>query len=253
MIGRTGSGRDLLLFLNNDVELISRDCLQVMAMQLRADESCGFVGIRLVYPEDGRVQHGGIQVADEPLYVCGYHRLDHAKGREDFVADERIALGVTFACAMTRSATFDALGGFEEILIPNAYGDVDLCARSVESGLREHATSACSIGTHHESEDQGPRDRGRRVSGPSTNATSYIVQPMDAAEAGPSPRCPSHHQRNPYTSYIQPPRRARGQGGPMSGRSGVLDPGGDRPARAHFSVLRPNNRPGQDFVRHLGG
>ena len=128
VIGRHGRGRDLLLFLNNDVELISRDCLQVMAMQLRADESCGFVGIRLVYPEDGRVQHGGIQVADEPMYTCGYNRIDHATGTEEFVHDERIVLGVTFACAMTRRETFDALGGFDEVLVPNAYGDADLCA-----------------------------------------------------------------------------------------------------------------------------
>ncbi len=156
-IGAHGRGRDLVLFLNNDVELISEDCLQTMAMHLMADASCGFVGIRLLYPGGPAVQHGGIKVCDGATYVCGFHPLGHSSSVEEYVNDERVAMGVTFACAMTRRATFQSLGGLDEVLMPNAYGDVDLCLRALEAGLRNHYFGTL-VGIHHES-----RTRGRSV------------------------------------------------------------------------------------------
>ncbi len=158
-IAEHGRGRDLVLFLNNDVELVSPACLQTMAMQLLADESSGFVGIRLLYPDGRGVQHGGIQVCDGPTYVCGYHRLGHSAGTEEFVNDERIVMGVTFACAMVRRATFEALGGFDEVLMPNAYGDVDLCLRR-RVGLSQRVFR--HAGWHPSRvADSRPRRRGR--------------------------------------------------------------------------------------------
>ena len=58
------ASQDLLLFLNNDVELISPDCLQTLAIHFLADRDCGFAGIRLNFPEDGGIQHGGIKIHD---------------------------------------------------------------------------------------------------------------------------------------------------------------------------------------------
>jgi O-antigen biosynthesis protein len=154
VVASSGSDADLLLFLNNDAELVSVDCLQVMAMQLLADASCGFVGIRLMYPDGRQVQHGGIKILGESLYVCGFHRTDHARDPGEYVADERMAFGVTFACAMTRRATYERLGGMEEILFPNAYGDVALCARAVEAGLRNYYFGTL-VGRHFESKSRG--------------------------------------------------------------------------------------------------
>jgi GT2 family glycosyltransferase len=157
VVASTGCDADLLLFLNNDAELVSVDCLQAMAMQLLADESCGFVGIRLMYPDDQQVQHGGIKIWGESLYVCGFHRTDHARDPGEYVADERITFGVTFACAMTRRATYERLGGMEEILYPNAYSDVALCAKAVEAGLKNYYFGTL-VGRHFES-----RSRGRSI------------------------------------------------------------------------------------------
>ncbi|MHB1556754.1 MAG: glycosyltransferase family 2 protein [Isosphaeraceae bacterium] len=157
LIAEHGRGRDLVLFLNNDVELISEDCLQTMAMHLMADASCGFVGIRLLYPGGLAVQHGGIKVCDGRTYVCGFHPLGHASSVDEYVNDERVAMGVTFACAMTRRSTFETLGGLDEVLMPNAYGDVDLCLRAIEAGLWNHYFGTL-VGIHHES-----RTRGRSV------------------------------------------------------------------------------------------
>ncbi len=146
--------RDLVLFLNNDVELVSEDCLQTMAMHLVVEASCGFVGIRLLYPGGPAVQHGGIKVCDGPTYICGFHSLGHSSGIEEYVNDERVAMGITFACAMTRRSTFETLGGLDEVLMPNAYGDVDLCLRALEAGLRSHYFGTL-VGIHHESQTRG--------------------------------------------------------------------------------------------------
>jgi GT2 family glycosyltransferase len=152
-ISRFGADRDLILFLNNDVELKSPDGLQTMAMQLLADERCGFVGIKLLYPDGQEVQHGGVKVT-EHLIGSGYNVVDHARRACDFVSDEHIVFGVTFACAMTRREVYDRLGGLEEVMMPNGFGDVDLCARALEAGYRNYYFGTL-VGVHHESRTRG--------------------------------------------------------------------------------------------------
>ena len=112
MIARYGSEKDLILFLNNDAELVSPDCLQTMAMQLLADRRCGFVGIKLDYPNGQGVQHGGVQL-HEYATSHGYSQLIHAVEPRHFVSEERISFGVTFALTMTppRSSSTSWVGG----------------------------------------------------------------------------------------------------------------------------------------------
>ena len=52
---------DLILFLNkrHGAPLGPRLLPDRMAMQAMSDEKCGIVGMRLLYPDDGSVQHGG--------------------------------------------------------------------------------------------------------------------------------------------------------------------------------------------------
>ena len=49
-VARFGGNRDLVLLLNNDVELSMPQTLQTMAMQLLADRTIGFLGLKLFYP-----------------------------------------------------------------------------------------------------------------------------------------------------------------------------------------------------------
>ncbi len=149
-----GRDKDLLLLLNNDTEIFSVDCFQTMAMQVLADEKCGIVGMRLLFPEDGSVQHGGFKIWDNLLAVCGCHVIDHSRTSEEYVNDERIAYGVTFAVAMMRRTTFERLGTLEEILYPNAYGDVALCARAMEAGMRNYYFGTL-VGLHYEVKTRG--------------------------------------------------------------------------------------------------
>lgn len=146
-------GSDLLLFLNNDVELRTIDCLETLAGHLLRDPSCGFAGVRLLYPGGDVVQHGGVRVC-ESFGGSGYYGIGHARRPEEFVRDEHVTLGVTFACAMTRGSTFEALGGLEERAFPNGFGDVDICLRAIEAGLRNHYFGTL-VGIHHEGITRG--------------------------------------------------------------------------------------------------
>ena len=143
-----GKDCDLILLLNNDVELKSPKCLQVMGMTLLSNPVAGFVGIKLIYPQANLVQHGGIRFAEE-IHGSGCSLFCHAQFPSEFVDAERISLGVTFACAMTRRDTFEQLEGLEEVLLPNSFGDVDICLPH-QAGYRNYYLGSLT-GIHHES------------------------------------------------------------------------------------------------------
>ena len=149
---RFGGDRELVLLLNNDVEMRTPQTLQTMAMQLLADPTIGFVGIKLYYPGDYEIQHGGIRVG-RLLCGSGYNEVRHAKCVEEFVDSDHVAVGVTFACAMTRRETFQRLGGLEETYVPNAFGDVSTCLLALEAGFRNYYLGSLS-GVHHESKSR---------------------------------------------------------------------------------------------------
>ncbi len=152
-VAQLGKDSDLILFLNNDVVLRSPQCLQTMGMELLANPTAGFVGIKLYYADGIGIQHGGVQFTEE-IRGSGHYRICHARFRSEFVDDERISLGVTFACAMTRRDTFERLRGLEEVLFPNSFGDVDICLRALKAGFRNYYLGSL-IGIHHESISRG--------------------------------------------------------------------------------------------------
>ena len=148
-----GKESDLFLFLNNDVVLRSPQCLQTMSMELLANPTAGFVGIKLYYADGSEIQHGGVRFVEE-ICGAGYYRISHSQYGSEFVDAERISLGVTFACAMTRRDTYEHLGGLEEVLFPNSFGDVDICLRALEADFRNYYLGTLS-GVHHESVSRG--------------------------------------------------------------------------------------------------
>ena len=152
-IARLGRERDLILFLNNDVELLTPQALQTMAMQLLADPGIGFVGLKLLYPGGTEIQHGGVRFVED-TYGSGYYMLSLARHASEFVDAERVSLCVTFACAMTRRETFEKLGGLEEVFLPNSLGDADLCLRALDAGYRNYYFGSLT-GIHHESISRG--------------------------------------------------------------------------------------------------
>jgi GT2 family glycosyltransferase len=141
-----------ILFLNNDIEVISGEWLSSMIEHIQR-VGVGAVGAKLMYP-DNTVQHAGVIIG-----ICGIaghsHRYFPAGnhgylGRADIVQD---VSAVTAACMIMKKEFFVELKGFDEDLIV-AYNDVDLCLRIRQSGRLIIYTPYARL-YHHESVSRG--------------------------------------------------------------------------------------------------
>ena len=126
---------ELLLFLNNDTEVLTPDWLQEMAGQACRPE-IGAVGAMLLFP-NGTIQHAGIILGGKSLAVHSHRGMDSSspgyKGR--LLAQSNVS-AVTAACLMIRKELFSSLGGFNERFVVS-YGDVDLCLRLRSAGYQQ--------------------------------------------------------------------------------------------------------------------
>lgn len=126
---------NLLLFLNNDVEVITPGWLSDMAGEATRLE-IGAVGARLLFP-DGSIQHAGIVLLGKlEVGVHFGYQVDERKVLHDprYVADRNVS-AVTGACLMMRRGVFDEIGGFDESLAVE-FNDVDLCLKALRAGYR---------------------------------------------------------------------------------------------------------------------
>jgi len=149
----TGS---ILLFLNNDVEIVEPGWLAEM-VSLALDPSVGAVGAKLLYP-DGTLQHGGIVLGVGG--VAGHSHLGLPGDEPGYFA--RMVLtqevsAVTGACLAVRADAFAAVGGFDAAHLAVAFNDVDLCLRLRAAGYRNVWTPHARL-VHHESKSRGPED-----------------------------------------------------------------------------------------------
>lgn len=124
----------VLLFLNNDTEVIAPNWLRSLAGYARLPD-VGVVGGLLKYP-DGTIQHSGVVVgmggwAD---HVFKAQPAAHS-GAGPFVSPvlTRNVLAVTGACMAITKEKFDQLGGFDEAFIICG-SDVELCIRAHHHG-----------------------------------------------------------------------------------------------------------------------
>jgi GT2 family glycosyltransferase len=132
-LGVSVSSGKLLLFLNDDTEVLTPDWLERMGGYAQL-KHIGAVGAKLLYPGGKEVQHAGVlNLANGPDHALlripadspGYYMRNLL---------EYNWLAVTGACLMISRDKFDQLSGFNEEL-PVAYNDIDLCMRLVEAGF----------------------------------------------------------------------------------------------------------------------
>lgn len=128
---KAANGR-LLLFLNNDTQVIEPLWLERIVGQLKRSE-VGCVGAKLLYP-NGAIQHLGIVLPKSgPVHVDELRSAD-ANGYFGFLKFPRNVSAVTGACLAVRSEVFESVGGFDEGF-PVAYNDVDFCLKLRERGF----------------------------------------------------------------------------------------------------------------------
>jgi GT2 family glycosyltransferase len=138
-----------VVFLNDDVTVISPDWIEAMLEHAQRPE-IGVVGAKLLYP-DNTLQHAGVILG--PYENTG-HAFKHLPGDHpgyfNLPQIIRNYSSVTFACAMLRRAVYEEVGGLDQVNLPIAFNDVDLCLRIGERGYRILYTPHAIL-HHHES------------------------------------------------------------------------------------------------------
>jgi GT2 family glycosyltransferase len=146
---------DILLFLNNDTEVINNDWMERMLEHVQRKE-VGAAGAKLYYPNN-TVQHGGVIIGVSD--IAGHSHKEFPRNSCGYI--NRLCIiqnlsAVTGACLMVRREVFKEAGGFDENFIL-AYGDVDLCLKIRAKGYLIIWTPFSEL-YHYESITRGYED-----------------------------------------------------------------------------------------------
>lgn len=143
---------EVLLFLNNDTEVITPDWLERM-LEYAQRPDVGAVGAKLYYPHD-LIQHVGVIVGI--FGTAGHHFVNFPRNYSGYYHNALLTQNysaVTAACLMIRRALFDELGGFDSSY-RLAYNDFDLCMKIRQQGHVIVWTPHAEL-VHHESLTRG--------------------------------------------------------------------------------------------------
>ena len=146
---------EYLLFLNNDVEILTPDWIEEM-LQNCQQENVAAVGAKLYYPDD-TIQHAGVVLG---LGGIAGHIMCRAS-REDLgyfgrmISVQEIS-AVTAACMMVKKSEFDSVKGFDETF-QVAFNDIDLCMKFRAAGKKIVFTPYAEL-YHYESKSRGLED-----------------------------------------------------------------------------------------------
>ncbi len=149
-----------LLFLNNDVEIITPDWMEEMLGNCQRPET-GAVGAKLYYP-DSTIQHAGCILGIGG--IAGNMFVGMSRNRTGYLHKASIQQDlsvVTAACMMTRAKTFREAGGFTEELAV-AFNDVDLCLRIRSLGYLVVYDPYVEL-YHYESKTRGAEDNEEKI------------------------------------------------------------------------------------------
>ena len=172
---------ELYLFLNDDMEILSRDWLERMARKALLPYA-GAVGAKLLYPDTRIIQHAGVT----NLRVGPAHKLQFLSDEEDHYygmnRGVRDMLAVTGACLLVKKRLFEEVGGLDEEFAVSL-NDVDLCLKLREKGLLNVWTPFAEL-YHYESVSRGLDDQGERAERYDRESERFRKKWKEALEAG---------------------------------------------------------------------
>jgi len=154
------SSGDILVFMNNDIEIISENWLCEM-VQHNLRKEIGVVGAKLYYPND-TIQHAGVILGIGG--VAGhahkyFNRFDHGYfGRLKLIQNFS---AVTGALMSVRKDIFYEVNGFEEKLAV-AFNDIDFCLKVLNKSYRNLWTPYVEA-YHYESISRGAEDTPEKI------------------------------------------------------------------------------------------
>lgn len=197
--GAENATKELLLFLNDDIEVCESGWLQAMSHKA-LQPYVGAVGLKLYYPDSDLIQHAGVvnlpigpdhkllRFPDSEAYYFGWNRFN------------RNCLAVTAACLMIENRKFKEIGGFLTDLAVN-YNDVDLCMRLYEQGYQNVVINEYHA-YHHESLSRGANDRPEKME--ALIRERELLYKLHPAIKDTDPYFPKELDRRGLHSKIQP-------------------------------------------------
>lgn len=142
-----------LCLLNNDTEVVTQAWLSEM-MRYALRPHVAAVGAKLLY-EDGSIQHAGVVIGIGE--AAGHAHRFLRRGEPGYFRQPHVAQfisAVTAACLVVKKEKFVAVGGLDEVHLPVAFNDVDLCLKLEAAGWRNVYVPHAVL-LHHESKSRG--------------------------------------------------------------------------------------------------
>lgn len=159
-LGAEASQKELLLFLNDDVECVPGDWLQKMARAACRPEN-GAVGLKLRYPGGRKIQHAGIvNLPIGPVHKLQFHEDDETSCGGYNLYDRNV-IAVTGACLMVEREKFRKAGCMKEELAV-AFNDVELCFSLWKAGYHNVVINS-AFAYHHESLSRGDDESEQKL------------------------------------------------------------------------------------------
>ncbi|MGX7203931.1 glycosyltransferase family 2 protein [Enterococcus pingfangensis] len=151
---------ELLLFLNNDVEIINPESIkELVSYAIRPD--VGAVGARLYYP-DNTIQHAGVVIGMGG--IAGHVFVNQTADFTGYFNRSMVAQNysaVTAACMMVPKKAFIEIDGFTEEL-EVAFNDIDLCLKLRSKGYLVVYNPFAEL-YHYESKSRGAEDTPEKI------------------------------------------------------------------------------------------
>ncbi len=159
---------EFLIFLNNDIEIISSNWLNEL-LRIISDDTVGVCGPKLLYP-DNTIQHIGLVIPNFiPMHAFKHYPNDP---KISVLHESREYFAISGACMAIKKSKFWDVGGFDERL-GVTLNDVDLCLKLRSRNLKVVSQPLVTM-IHHESKTRGIHDT--LVNSPrSENEKKYFI------------------------------------------------------------------------------